>query len=93
MARLMGEDEFDSLFHQGKRESIQISPIGDRALFGAIFDDRSNLGLVRFYASESQERLKQLFDEMALRAESRDPAEELAADFSTSASAALDELF
>lgn len=93
MARLMGEEEFNTLFHQGNRESIQISQVGDRALFGIVFDDRSNLGLVRFYAEESQERLAELFAEMAKRAAANGPAAGLAADFSSSASEALDKLF
>ncbi len=93
MARLMGEEEFNTLFHQGARESIQISQIGNRALFGIVFDDRSNLGLVRFYAEESQGRLTELFEEMTKRAESHDAQEGLADDFSSSASAALDKLF
>ncbi|MCB9915842.1 MAG: roadblock/LC7 domain-containing protein [Planctomycetes bacterium] len=96
MARLMGEDDFNTLFHQGTRESIQLSQIGDRALFAIVFDDRSNLGLVRFYAEESQGRLRELFQEMTRRQAERvdeDPARGLAADFSSSAAAALDELF
>jgi predicted regulator of Ras-like GTPase activity (Roadblock/LC7/MglB family) len=93
MARLMGEEEFNTLFHQGNRESIQISQIGDRALLGIVFDDRSNLGLVRFYAEESQARLTELFGEMAQRAAQNGPGAGLADDFSSSASEALDKLF
>jgi predicted regulator of Ras-like GTPase activity (Roadblock/LC7/MglB family) len=95
MARLIGEGEFNSLFHQGSRESIQISQVSDRALFAIIFDDRSNLGLVRFYAEESLGRLNELFGEIQNRAAAGESAgsEELADDFSSSASAALDKLF
>lgn len=94
MARLLGEGEFNSLFHQGARESIQISQVSDRALFAIVFDDRSNLGLVRFYAEESLGRLQELFTEIQVRAESGvEPKEGLADDFSSSASEALDKLF
>lgn len=91
MARLVGEGEFSTLFHQGSRESLQISAIGDRSLLVVVFDDRSNLGLVRFYAEEATERLTALFASIAQR-----PAGEgdrLSEDFSSSASAALDQLF
>lgn len=92
MARIIGEGEFNTLFHQGTRESIQIAAIGERSLFVVVFDDRSNLGLVRFYAEESAGRLVTLFDGITGR-----PAPEggvqLSEDFSSSASAALDELF
>ena len=94
MARLLGEGEFNSLFHQGARENIQISQISDRALFAIVFDDRSNLGLVRFYAEESLGRLQGLFAHIIERCESGEqPTEGLADDFSSSASEALDKLF
>jgi len=91
MARLVGEGEFSTLFHQGSRESLQISAIGDRSLLVVVFDDRSNLGLVRFYAEETTERLTALFASIAER-----PAGEgdrLSGAFASSASAALDQLF
>src|SRR6188508_874281 len=43
MARLLGEDQFSTLFHQGERDSIQVSLVGDRALFAMVFDQRTNL--------------------------------------------------
>ena len=66
---------------------------GDRSLFVTVFDDHSNLGLVRFYAQESSARLKEIFEEIARRAEENPPEGQLSDDFSSSASAALDELF
>jgi len=91
MARLLGEGEFNTLFHQGTRESIQICAIGDRSLFVTVFDDHSNLGLVRFYAEESTGRLREIFDGMDRRQPAADAG--LSEDFSSNASAALDELF
>ena len=92
MARIIGEGEFNTLFHQGTRESIQIAAIGDRSLFVVVFDDRSNLGLVRFYAEESAGRLVELFAGISERAPGAGGGQ-LSEDFSSSASAALDELF
>ena len=94
MARILGEGEFNNLFHQGSRESIQISAIGDRSLFVIVFDDHSNLGLVRFYAEDSTKRLKDHFADLASRPDRPGSADvELSDDFSSKASAALDELF
>lgn len=94
MARLLGEGQFNALFHQGTRESIQICAVGERSLFVTVFDDRSNLGLVRFYAEESTGRLGEIFVGIARRNEEGQGAgSTLAEDFSSSASAALDELF
>jgi len=94
MARLLGEDEFTTLFHQGNRDSIQVSLVGDRALFAMVFDERTNLGLVRYYAVETTRRLNTILAEIGTRRPSTDAAEQqLSSDFSTSAAAALDKLF
>ncbi len=61
MARLLGEDEFSLLFHQGKKDNIQLSLIGDRTLLVVIFDDTTTLGMVKLYAAECAEQLAKLF--------------------------------
>ena len=38
MARVLGEDEFSVLFHQGKTDNIQLSLVGERTLLTVIFD-------------------------------------------------------
>jgi len=91
MARLLGEEQFTTLFHQGSRDSIQISLVGDRALFAMVFDERTNLGLVRYYSVEATKRLSEILDEIDARTGGE--TESLSSDFSTSATAALDKLF
>ena len=44
MARLFGEETFSNLFHQGARDCIQVSLVGERSLFVIVFDERTNLG-------------------------------------------------
>lgn len=90
MARLLGEDEFTTLFHQGHRDSIQIALVGERALLAIVFDDRTNLGLVRYYAVESVRRLTTILSELGGRV---GEGEQIPSDFGTSAAAALDKLF
>lgn len=92
MARLLGEEEFSQLYHQGNRDSIQIGLVSDRALFAIIFDDRTNLGLVRFYCQETLRRLTEVLDDMSTR-ETPPDGETLSEDYSRSATAALDSLF
>ena len=46
MAKLIGEDTFPGVVHEGERESIYISVIG-RSLLVVVFDERSTLGLVK----------------------------------------------
>lgn len=93
MARLLGEEQFSTLYHQGQRDSIQVSLVGDRALFAVVFDERTNLGMVRYYASETTRRLDVVLGEVANRSEDDNPEEKLSTDFTKSATAALDRLF
>ena len=91
MARLLGEDAFTTLFHQGQRDSIQVSLVGDRALFATVFDQRTNLGLVRFYAQETTRHLDEIIGEL-LGKEPGDEADQLSIGFSASAAEALDRI-
>jgi predicted regulator of Ras-like GTPase activity (Roadblock/LC7/MglB family) len=91
MARLLGESEFTIMFHQGARDSIQLQLIGDRTLLAVLFDERTNMGLVRFYAQETSQHIEEILTEIATRPESE--GETLSKDFSADAAAALDNLF
>jgi predicted regulator of Ras-like GTPase activity (Roadblock/LC7/MglB family) len=89
MARLLGENEFAILFHQGSRDSIQLQLIGERTLLATLFDGRTNLGMVRFYAQETAGRI----DEVLVDIHSQNRSADLNKDFESSASDALDKLF
>lgn len=93
VARLLGEDTFSNLSHQGLHQSIQVSMVGDRALLAVVWDQRSNLGLVRFYSQETTRRLEQVFDEMAGRPQAASMEESMSDAYGDEAAAALDELF
>ena len=92
MARLLGESEFTIMFHQGARDSIQLQLIGDRTLLAVLFDERTNMGLVRFYAQETCQHIEAVLAEIAARPPSAQQAT-LSKDFSADAAAALDNLF
>lgn len=62
MARILGEDEFSVLFHQGQTDNIQLSLVGNRTLLTVIFDDATTIGMVRLYAAETAKRLAELFE-------------------------------
>lgn len=89
MARLLGEEEFSIMFHQGVRDSIQLQLVSERTLLAVLFDERTNLGLVRFYAQEAGRRIAEVLEEAAGRA----PRAGLSKDFEAEAAQALDELF
>jgi predicted regulator of Ras-like GTPase activity (Roadblock/LC7/MglB family) len=93
LARLMGEEQFTTLFHQGSRDSIQVSTVGERALFAMVFDQRTNLGLVRYYAVETTRKLQRIMDAIASSPQPVNPGEGLDSNFGQSAAAALDKLF
>src|SRR5712692_6148383 len=63
MARLIGENEFPTLSHEGERESIHISVIG-RILLLVVFDERSSLGLVKLRSKQVSQELSAIFAEI-----------------------------
>lgn len=90
MARLLGEDEFSVLFHQGKKDSIQLTLVGNRTLLATVFDERTTIGMVRLYAKEASEKLNVIFKDINERAPR---SEDLGDDFAQSAKGALDFFF
>jgi predicted regulator of Ras-like GTPase activity (Roadblock/LC7/MglB family) len=62
MAKLIGEEVFPSVFHEGERESIFISIIG-RALLVVVFDERSTLSLVKLRTKRSSFDVAAILDE------------------------------
>jgi hypothetical protein len=67
LARLIGETEFSSLFHQGEQESMYLVDIVRRVILVVLFDDRTTLGLVRLKVKPTVEELNRLFTEMFQR--------------------------
>lgn len=59
IARLLGEKEFTILFHEGEKDNIHISLIGQRVILVVIFDKRSSLGLVRLRVKKPRKPLYQ----------------------------------
>lgn len=47
LARLIGESDFNTLFHQGEKESMLLADVARRVILVALFDNRTTLGLVR----------------------------------------------
>ncbi len=69
MAKLLGEKEFSILFHEGQRDNIHISIIGQRVILVVIFDQRSSLGLVRLRVKKSAEVLGSIFGQLLQKVE------------------------
>ena len=57
IATLIGETEFSVMFHQGEKENIHISLVDEDVIMVLIFDDRTNLGLVKMIAGQAKSKL------------------------------------
>ena len=68
LAKMIGEHEFASLFHQGEKESMYLADVARRVILVALFDSRTTLGLVRLKVRSAVETLTRLFEEMFKRA-------------------------
>jgi len=69
LAKLIGEKEFSIIFHEGEKDNIHISLIGQRIILVVIFDNRTSLGLVRLRVKKSSESLAGIFDEITKKVE------------------------
>jgi predicted regulator of Ras-like GTPase activity (Roadblock/LC7/MglB family) len=69
IAKILGEKEFTILFHEGERDNLHISLVGDRIILVVIFDQRTSIGLVRLRVKKTTEHLVRIFDEMTRKAE------------------------
>jgi predicted regulator of Ras-like GTPase activity (Roadblock/LC7/MglB family) len=68
LAKLIGENDFQSLFHQGEKESMYLADIARRVILVVLFDNRTTLGLVRLKLRQTVVELTQIFDQVFLRA-------------------------
>lgn len=91
MARLLGEEEFTAMFHQGERDNIQLSLVGDRTLLTILFDDRTTVGMVRLYASETAKKLADIYTDALTREVPADAG--LDVEYGSNAKKTLDKLF
>ncbi len=69
LAKLIGEKEFSILFHEGEKDNIHISLVGQRVILVVIFDDRSSLGLVRLRVRKASEKLNDCIERILKRME------------------------
>lgn len=90
MAKLIGEDVFPSVVHEGERESIFISVIG-RSLLVCVFDERSTLGLVKLRTKKASHEIHAILE--AIRVDSARHAIDESSFFSEITDEDIDSLF
>jgi len=91
VATMLGENEFSAIFHQGKRGSIQISIVGERAILAVVFNDDTTVGMVRLYADQAVKRLVAIFGEP--RPAVAEGADQLEEGFDKDAHGKVDDMF
>jgi len=62
LARLIGESDFSTLFHQGEKESMYLADVARRVILVVLFDNRTTLGLVRLKMKQTVDELTRLFE-------------------------------
>jgi predicted regulator of Ras-like GTPase activity (Roadblock/LC7/MglB family) len=73
LAKMIGEHEFSSLFHQGEKESMYLADVARRVILVALFDSRTTLGLVRLKMKATVEELTKVFEDMFTRSGTQNP--------------------
>jgi predicted regulator of Ras-like GTPase activity (Roadblock/LC7/MglB family) len=73
LAKLIGETDFNSLFHQGEKESMYLADVARRVILVVLFDNRTTLGLVRLKMKQTVEELTKLFEQVFARGASGQP--------------------
>jgi predicted regulator of Ras-like GTPase activity (Roadblock/LC7/MglB family) len=67
LAKLIGESDFNSLFHQGEKESMYLADVARRVILVVLFDNRTTLGLVRLKMKQAVDELTKLFEQVFAR--------------------------
>ena len=69
IAQLLAEKEFAGQFHEGEKTNVHISIVGQRVILVILFDERSNLGLVRLRVRKASAELTQILDVMIAKSQ------------------------
>jgi len=93
MAHLLGEEEFSVMFHQGQRDNIQLTLIDDQTILTIIFDDQTQLGMIRLYTHEAAKQLQTVFEKQRERPDGECEELQLSGDFTDKGKAQLDDVF
>ncbi len=74
LAKIIGEEEFPTHFHQGARDNLLITLVAGRVILVVVFDERSSLGLVRLRVKKAGAEIARIFEEIQKDAERDDAA-------------------
>ncbi|MBL7077522.1 MAG: roadblock/LC7 domain-containing protein [Kiritimatiellae bacterium] len=58
LARILGQEEFDSVLNQGEKTSIFFQSVTEDLLLVTVFSETASTGLVKLYAAQAAEMLR-----------------------------------
>jgi predicted regulator of Ras-like GTPase activity (Roadblock/LC7/MglB family) len=93
LASLIGEEDFSSLFHQGRTESMYLADIGKRLILVVLFNKQTTLGLVRIKIKDAVVGLTRAFEDVFGRSEADEETPALERGFVDEAEDEIDRLF
>ena len=67
LARIMGEDEFTSLYHAGEGSSMFLADVSGWGILAALFDGKTTLGMIRLRSRLIVPKIAQVFADIAAR--------------------------
>ena len=76
LAKLIGENDFNSLFHQGETASMYLADVAHRVILVVLFDNRTTLGLVRLKMKETVADLTKQFEQVFSRTQKGQAAQQ-----------------
>jgi predicted regulator of Ras-like GTPase activity (Roadblock/LC7/MglB family) len=88
LARILDEDEFTLLFHEGQGLNLHVSQVTEQVLLIVTFGRDTQVGKVRLYTQRAIEVLRQIFE-----GQEDEVPPEMDRDFESAAGAAMDDLF
>jgi len=94
LAKLIGEKDFSTLYHQGSNESMYLARVESNIILVVLFDKRTTLGLVRLRTKKAVDNLetviRQLYDKLEYENEELNEFDE---EFAAEAELEIDTLF
>jgi len=94
LAKLIGEKDFSTLYHQGSNESMYLARVEKDIILVVLFDKKTTLGLVRLRTKKAVENLatviRGLYDKLEYENEEYS---DLGEDFAAEAELEIDSLF
>ena len=93
LAKILGEEEFPTHFHQGARLNLHITLVAERIILVVVFGEPSSLGLVRLRVKKASQSLGELFEQLFRKGEAEFDHQSPDAAFSSISEEDIDNLF